>query len=69
MSPPCSVIIGKLVVIATATEAWLPPGDAGKLLSSVIRAVAGESVSPEGFSSLLGRNREPVLSLHTLSAV
>lgn len=68
-APPRSIIIGKLVVIATATEAWLPPGDAGRLLSSVMRAAAGESVSPEGVSSLSGRNREPVLRLHALSAV
>ena len=59
----------KLVVIATAAEAWLPPGDAGKLLSSVIRTTAGEFVSLKGFSSLLGSNREPILSLYNLSSV
>lgn len=39
MSPLCSIIIGKLVVIATAMQAQLPPEDADELRSSVTLAV------------------------------
>lgn len=58
MSPPCSIIVRMLVVIATAAQARLPPGDAGKQLSPAIPALVRAFGSPRAVGSHLGDNRE-----------